>query len=396
MAVSVSGRFLAPPRSAWGQGASALAGAELALAGADPAAGRVLFVADEAVLGLGLAGAAIDSVEAAGFSVDVRPGVGAEPTPQTIRALLPEAGAGDVAGVVALGGGSALDAAKLAGLDSRFPLALSAGLKADVEAPPGPPLVAIPTTAGTGAEATAVAMLWEGGHKRMFVNHRLIPDSVLLDPALLLELPPAITAAGGLDAISHAVESLLSTLRTPLSEAPARSALALLPTALRAAYDGGGIRDREATLVGSYQAGLGLNASVVLGHSLAYVIAAEAGLSHGVSCAMALPYCLAHARPTSEARIAEIAAIVCADPDADAVDLVRWLLETNAAMGIPPSLEAVGVSADAVPEMARDCVESYPRPNHPRPIEVADIEVLFGEFLSGDAEASWSRAGVAA
>jgi alcohol dehydrogenase class IV len=239
-------------------------------------------------------------------------------------------------------------------------------------------------------------MLWEGGHKRMFVNHRLIPDSVLLDPSLLLELPPAITAAGGLDAISHAVESLLSTLRTPLSEAPARSALALLPSALRAAYDGGGVRDREATLIGAYQAGLGLNASVVLGHSLAYVVAAEAGLSHGVSCAMALPYCLAHARPTSEARIAEIAAIVCADPDADAGDLVRWLLETNAAMGIPPSLEAVGVSADAVPAMARDCVESYPRPNHPRPIAVDDIEELFGDFLGGDAEASWSRAGVAA
>src|SRR5829696_920984 len=239
--------------------------------------------------------------------------------------------AGPVAAVVGIGGGSALDAAKLAALARTNPqLDLTAGLPATAEVTPGPPLLAIPTTAGTGAEATAVAMLWHEGGKRMFVHAQLVPRLAILDPDLIAGLPPAVTAAGGLDAISHAAESLLSTFRTPLSETAGRAALALLAQSVPAAYaNGADAEARHATLLGAYQAGLALNASVVLGHSLAYVIAAEASLPHGVTCAMALPYALVHARPAREEAIAEIAGIVTGEPDADR--FVRWLVETNSA-----------------------------------------------------------------
>jgi alcohol dehydrogenase class IV len=184
---------------------------------------------------------------------------------------------------------------------------------------------------------------------------------------------------------------LLSTFRTPLTESAARSALALLAPAVPIAYESGDAEARYATLLGAFQAGLALNASVVLGHSLAYVVAARAGLAHGVSCAMALPYCLAHCRPAREPAIAEIARIVCGS--ADATDLVRWLLEANERMAIPPSLEAVGIAADALPAMARECVERYPRPNHPASIEAEDVEQLLERFLHGDALDAWSAAG---
>jgi alcohol dehydrogenase class IV len=384
--------FVSPARMLCRGGASAAAGAELLAAGARPGDGTVLLVADRVLLELGLVRPAIAALEAADFTVDVRPGVGAEPAPETVRELLPGE-RGPVAGVVAIGGGSALDAAKLVALASAQELDLTAGLLADAAVDSAPPLLAVPTTAGTGAEATAVAMLWHGGRKVMFVHGALVPTGVLLDPQLLLDLPAPITASSGLDAISHAAESLLSTFRSPPSEAAAKSALGLLAKGLPAAYAEGDEASRETTLLGAYQAGLALNASVVLGHSLAYVIAAEAELPHGVSCAMALPYCLAHARPAREEAIAEIAEIVCDDDEAGAEDLVRWLLDANAEMGIPPSLEAVGIDAARLPELTRSTVEDYRRPNHPVPIDAEGVGRLLRDFMVGDALASWSRSG---
>ena len=382
--------FVSPARVHCGSGASAKSGDELRAAGAVPEDGPALVVADEAILALGLAEPAIGGLRQAGFDVDVRPGVAAEPTAEIVQALMP-AGSGGASGVVAVGGGSALDAAKLVTLSLATTIDLTAPLAADLAVRKGPPMVAVPTTAGTGAEATAVSMLWEGQRKRMFVNGALVPDAALLDPDLLAGLPAAVTAAAGLDAISHAVESLLSTYRTSLTETAARSALSLLPASVREAYENGGPAAREKTLLGAFQAGLALNASVVLGHSLAYAIAAEAGLSHGVSCAMALPYCIAHVRPAAGADVAEIARLICDEEAADGEELIGWLQENSVAMGIPTSLREVGIDERRLDQIARDCVERYPRPNSMRPIDFDAVRMLLDDFWVGDAPASWAR-----
>ncbi|MGH2937615.1 MAG: iron-containing alcohol dehydrogenase family protein [Solirubrobacterales bacterium] len=389
--------FVGPARTLSGSGASASIGAELRAAGVHPGDGVIPLVADAAVLKLGLVDPAVESLMGAGFTIDVRPGVEAEPSPETIRGLIgdyadaPEA---RIAAVVAIGGGSALDAAKLVSLAHANRIDLTAGVKATDEVEPGSPILAVPTTAGTGAEATAVAMLWHEGVKRMFVHGHLVPRVVVLDPDLLADLPLAVTGSSGLDAISHAVESLLSTFRTPLSETAAKAALALLAESVPEAYASGSPESRHDTLLGAFDAGLALNASVVLGHSLAYVIAGRAGLPHGVSCAMALPYCLAHARPAREAAIDEMAGIVCGKEDGLA--LLDWLLEANESMGIAPSLAAVGIDADAIDGMAVECAERYPRPNHPTPITVAGLEGLLADFHAGDAHAAWESAGIRA
>ena len=353
------------------------------------APGAVLVVADATVLDLGLHRPLLSSLTEGGFSTLVGAGVAGEPTPATVTALVPDDGSA-VTAIVAIGGGSALDAAKLLSLAIVNPLDLTAGLVASADVVPGPPLVAVPTTAGTGAEATSVAMLWNDGRKVMFVHPHLVPQAVLIDPELLLGLPAAVTACGGFDAVGHAAESLLSTFRTPLTAAAAREALSLLSRSLPGAYEEGDLESRHGTALGAYHAGLALNASVVLGHSLAYAIAARTGLPHGATVAMALPYCLAHARPAREPEIAEMAAIVCGEPDPEL--FVRWVVEHSRRMGIPASLAELGVTREELPEIAADCVESYPRPNHPVPIDTAGVQALLERLHAGEPYAAWHDA----
>jgi alcohol dehydrogenase class IV len=378
--------FVGPSRMVAGPGSSAACSNELRALGISPDHGPVVVVADAAVQDLGLHLSVCRSLEAAGYTVLVGPGVSAEPGPETVRALLPHQ-EGTVAAIVIVGGGSALDAGKLVSVALANDVDLTAGLSPDADITPGPPVLAVPTTAGTGAEVTAVAMLWHDGRKRMFVHPHLVPRAVLIDPELMVGLPASVTAAGGFDALGHAIESLLSTFRTPVTEAAAREALRLLSTSLPAAYENGDLESRYGTALGAYHAGLALNASVVLGHSLAYAISARTGLPHGVSVAMALPYCLAHARPAREPEIAEMAAIVCGEPDPEL--LLRWIVEHSSRMGIPTSLSELGVTSDEVAAIAADCVDNYPRPNHPVPIDHAGVLALVERLHAGEPYAAW-------
>ncbi len=348
-----------------------------------------MLVVDGVVAKLGLERALVASLVSSGFDVHQGPGVDHEPSPEIVRSLLPPRGTA-IASVVAIGGGSALDAAKLVSAALSNDLELTVGLKPTAEILLGPPIVAVPTTAGTGAEATAVAMLWHDHGKRMFVHPHLVPRVVLLDPDLLSGLPQSVTAAGGFDAIGHAIESMLSTFRTPLTSAAAREALGLLAWAVPAAYSHGSQEARYGTALGAFQAGLALNASVVLGHSLAYAIASRTGLPHGVTVAMALPYCLAHARPASEKVIGEIAEIIVGKPEPEA--LLKWIVNQSALMEIPRSLAELGVAETELESIAVDCVENYPRPNHPVPIDVPGVHTILRRLHAGEPLAAWHDA----
>jgi alcohol dehydrogenase class IV len=378
--------FVGPSRLLAGPGSSAACAEELRALGVRPAHGAVVLVADSAVLDLELHRRAASSLEGAGFRVLIGPGVAAEPAPGTVRSLLPDV-TGEIAAVVAVGGGSALDAAKLVSVALTNSLDLTAGLTPAADLVPGAPVVAIPTTAGTGAEVTAVAMLWHQNVKRMFVHPHLVPRVVLIDPVLMLGLPPSVTASGGFDAIGHAAESMLSTFKTPVTISAAREALSLLSTSLPAAYEQGEVESRYGMALGAYHAGLALNASVVLGHSLAYVIASRTGLPHGVTVAMALPYCLAHARTACADQIADMAQIVCGEPDPEL--LISWIVEHSRRMDIPTSLAELGVGRDELAAMAADCVDRYPRPNHPVPIDHAGVLSLLQRLHAGEPYDAW-------
>lgn len=382
--------FVGPGRVLHGADASASIGAELLAVGARAETGSVVVVADAALIELDLVAPVVGSLRDAGFDVRVGPGVAREPTPETVEALLAAAEGQPITAVVGVGGGSAVDASKLVAAAATNTLALTVGLPATETLAAVPVLAAIPTTAGTGAEATAVAMLWHEGRKRIFVNERLVPRHATLDPALMRALPPAVMAASGLDAISHAVESLLSTFRTPMSVAAAESALRRLAAALPTAYSAPDDQSRGDMLLGAHEAGLALNASVVSGHSIAYAIASRAGLSHGVTCAMALPFCLAYSRGAAEATIAEIGPLVGTDATADAT--LAWSTALTASLDMPASLAAVGIGRDDLPAMAREIAELYPRPNSPAPLQPEPLERLLEHFHDGDVDAAWHDA----
>jgi len=140
----------------------------------------------------------------------------------------------------------------------------------------------------------------------------------------------------------------------------------------------------------AYEAGLALNASVIIGHSLAYTIASRTGLSHGVTCAMALPYCLAYCRPVAKPVLAEMAELTGGEPEG--TSFLRWIVELSGALSIPASLSEVGIGQGELAGMAAECCESYPRPNSPRPLSPDAVGELLSAFHVGDIEAAWRAA----
>jgi alcohol dehydrogenase class IV len=341
----------------------------------------VLLVADGAIHDLGVVDEAASLLTDGGLRAKVAMPVAREPTVQTVATLLEAVPASGVGAVVGIGGGSAMDAAKLAAVSLTRDVDLSLPLASYEISIAAPPLALVPTTAGTGAEATNVAMLWEGQRKRIHAHPTLVPQLVVLDPFLTMSLPPAVTASSGLDAVSHAVESLLSTYRTPLTMLQAVAAFKELAENLSDAYTAGSPEARDGMLRGAFRAGLALNASVVVGHSLAYAIAARARLPHGVACALVLPYCIAYYAPIADALLRPLLPLVGVG---DAAGLAHWLAGLATSMEIPSSLAAVGIRVEAAERIATECLDTYPRPNSPLCVTRERLERLLSYAMAGD------------
>lgn len=347
--------------------------------------GRVLVVRDAIVAKLGLAAKAMEALAVAGYQPVTYDDVVNEPTREMAADVLARAREQAVTGVVGIGGGSSMDLAKIAAAFAPETVDIDAIIGG---AQPGGdvlPLTLMPTTAGTGAEATSVSMLSAGGHKKIVISHRFVPLLAVLDPELIVSLPQSVTASGGLDAVSHAVEAFVSTSATPLTESASRSAVRLLADALPRAYDhGDDVAARTDTLIGSHLAGWSLNARVVLGHSIAYTIATRTHLPHGVTTGMSLAYALAYSLPSVEDRLAELAAQIPSVETPDAAGLIRWAGALPARVGVPVSLDAIGIPASEVPRMAEEIVRDYPRPNNPVPLETGRVTTLLEHFHVGD------------
>jgi alcohol dehydrogenase class IV len=377
----VPGTFVAPQRTLIGDGCSAGLGAVIAACGWGR--GPAAVVADEAVVRLGLAEPILASLASAGFPPTLLDVLAGEPTLAdageriaAIRKLGPVV-------VIGVGGGSALDLAKFAALAAprAEPVEAYVGRRDDVRREL--PLAVVPTTAGTGSEVTRISMLSIDKRKAIVSSASLIPDLVALDPNLVLSLPRSVTASTGLDAFCHAVESLLSTSRTPLSIANSRQALRLVSRWLQRGCDHpNDVEARRALLYGAHFAGLGLNAGVVVGHSIGYTIASRAAVTHGISVAMALPYCVRFSRSAAEPVLAEIAEEVTGRADVDG--LIKWIFEIRRDLSVPDSLPAVGIDPKFADEMAVECHQRYPRPNSPVPLELPRLRRMYEALAAGD------------
>ena len=342
-------------------GATARIGAMMAARGCR----RVALVTDEGVLGLGLVDAALAGLREVGVEPWVFSGVTADPPEAMVMEAARGAREAGADGVVSVGGGSALDTAKL--------VAVLVGSEQPIETMYGVglveggrlPLVLAPTTAGTGSEVTPIAIVTTGAsEKKGVVSPVLLPDGAVLDADLTLGLPAPVTAATGIDAMVHAIEAYTSKLRkNPVSDCLAREALALLGANLHAACRTPRDRDaRGAMLLGSTLAGMAFaNAPVAAVHALAYPIGGRFHVPHGLSNALVLPEVIAFNIPEAGALYAELAPIAFPDlgrlpREARAEALVERLRALAPDLGLPARLRDVGIGPDDLAPMADDAM----------------------------------------
>jgi alcohol dehydrogenase class IV len=353
--------------------------------------GPCLFVTDAGVRGLGLADAFCGVLEDSGRLVTVFDRVEADPSRETLLAAVQVGRVAGVQSVVGFGGGSPMDVAKLAAyligsgddLDSIWGVDVATGQRL--------PLVLIPTTAGTGSEATPISVITCEDGVKLAVNARpLSADWALLDPGLTIGLPAAVTAATGIDAIVHSIEAYTSErLKNPLSDALAREALKLLSAnLLRACRTPDDQEARSAMLLGAHLAGIAFSNAPVGGiHALAYPLGGLFHLPHGLTNALMLRPVLEHNAEAARELYAELAAIL--DPaleplgsQARAKGFIDAVCNLAAETGVKLRLRDHGIGEDALDLLASEAMkQTRLLVNNPCPIEEADARRLY--------EAAW-------
>ena len=353
--------------------------------------GPCLFVTDRDVVRFGLTDACRTALEQGGREIVLFDSVEADPSKETLLAAVELGRRHDVTHVVGFGGGSPMDVAKLAAyllgsgddLDSIWGVGLAKGLHL--------PLALVPTTAGTGSEATPVAVITcEGGEKRGVNSPALIADWAALDASLTLGMPRSLTAATGIDAIVHAVEAYTSArLKNPISDMYAREALRLLSANLiQACEQPTDIAARSAMLLGAHLAGLAFSNAPVAGvHALAYPLGGIHHLPHGLSNALMLRVVLQHNAEAARDHYAELAPILVPECEgqgsqAKCAMLIDRLDKMVVDSGLAPRLRDHGIAAEDIPMLASEAMKQQRLlVNNPAPIEEEDARRLY--------EAAW-------
>lgn len=350
---------------------------------------RPLLVTDRMMVKLGYAERIQALLAARDIPCEVFDDTVPEPTAASIRAGVAIVREGAFDAIVALGGGSPIDSAKAIAIlgkhggairDYRFPRQVNeAGL----------PIIAIPTTAGTGSEVTRFTIITDESNdeKLLCAGIGFMPVAALIDFNLTLSLPPRTTADTGIDALTHAIEAYVSRKANPFSDSQALAAMRLIGPNLRRAYhDGNDVAAREAMMVGATLAGIAFsNASVALVHGMSRPIGAFFHVPHGLSNAMLLPSVTAWSIPAAPQRYADCARAIGvalqADDDARANHkLVAFLGELNAELQVP-TLEAFGAERarfeQLLPTMAEQALASGSPGNNPRLASAEEIIALY-------------------
>jgi alcohol dehydrogenase class IV len=350
---------------------------------------KVLIVTDQGIINAGLLDAVLAPLEGAGIKTAVFDQVKPNPTDQTALAGAARAKASGAQAVVALGGGSPIDAAKaiavMATNDGPFEDYCSAG------ADPWPntplPIIALPTTAGTGAEVSAAAMinLPASGRKVDLFGLSILPQVAIVDAKLTVSLPPHLTAWTGIDALSHAVEAYVCVGANPLSDAIAEGSIKLIAENIRRVYvDGGDIEARHNMLVASAMAVMAASGAAGLGviHSLAQTLGGFYDLPHGLTIAVCFPYGLAYNLPVIPEKYATISHLLGTDtggmaPEEAAQSVIPAIRQLTGDLSVTDTFETMNVQRDDVPKLAKYAMLDGCTPTNPRSLAVEDFAELF-------------------
>jgi alcohol dehydrogenase len=349
------------------------------------AGGRsALVVTDSALAATGVIGTVTDLLAAAGVRATVFSGVHPNPTTADLAAGAEAATGllGEAPVVVAVGGGSPIDAAKGIALAAVNP---QRGRELDYRSDftvTALPLLAVPTTAGTGAETNAFGVVTdEQEHRKFYVGHAsTMPAATILDPELTIGLPPGATAATGMDALTHALESYLSVRANPWSAGIALQVVKMVSEFLpRAVADGSDAEARGQMLLAAHMAGVAM-ASTGLGacHAIGHALGGRFNLPHGVALTLVLPEVLAFSRPVSTARLAELsfalgAGETAADADRNASSAISAIAALAESVGMTKTLADFGIGPSEFGQIAADALDDEVLVNAPLQPSAEDI-----------------------
>jgi len=345
---------------------------------AELGARHVALVTDAGLVRAGLVAPVEASLRAAGLAVTLYDDVQADPPERIVLAAVERLGAAGVDSVFAIGGGSAMDTAKLVAYLLRSPCELESIYGVDRAKGQRLPLILAPTTAGTGSEVTPISIVTTPTEeKRGVVSRRLLPDVALLDANLTLGLPPAVTAATGIDAMVHAIEAFTSRrLKNPLSDILAQQALSLLSTNLPLVLrDGQDKAARGAMLLGSCLAGMAFaNAPVAAVHALAYPLGGRYHVPHGLSNALMLLPVLRFNLRAAAPLYAALAPSVGAET-ASAEGFLRAIEQLVAQCEMPKRLHELQVTRESLKQLAADAMQQQ-RLLINNPVELTEADAL--------------------
>ena len=377
--------FRMPSTVHFGENAAKEAGNEARQLGAK----KALFITDKILREIGVVQPVLDSLSAVDIKAVVFDGVDGEPTQDYVKKGLDIYLREKCDIIVAAGGGSSIDTAKAVRVMASNPGRIQDYMGIGKITKAGPPMIAIPTTAGTGSEASMFTIIadTENDVKMLIGSPVVIPTVALVDPVMTLKMPRALTAATGLDALTHAIEAYVSIKSQPMSDIMALSAIRLLGEFLPQAWaNPDNLEARSQTLLGSFQAGIAFsNASVALVHGMSRPIGALFHIAHGVSNAALLGIVMEFSLMGSPDRYADIAhalgesveglnSLEAAKRGADRVNSMIKMLEI-------PNLTQMGVNREklepVVSKMAEDALASGSPANNPRKATKKEIIELY-------------------
>jgi alcohol dehydrogenase len=333
---------------------------------------NVLVVTDKPLLDLGVLNGILATLQAHGVKVTIYDGVLPDPTVKVVDDGIATLRANRCDAVLACGGGSSIDAAKVIALAGANGLSALECVGLKVAKRPGIPLYAVPTTAGTGSEVTLAAVISDNEtHEKLIVaDPRVVPAAAALDPVIMRGLPPHITAATGMDALTHAIESYINTWDTPECLHYGRTATRLIFHNLPlACADGQNLAAREAMALASYYAGLAFTTCLVgYVHAVSHQLGRFYGVPHGLGNAMVLPHVLGLLKDAARTRLAELAldnslGVASEGESALAQKLVDHIWALNAEIGIPKATDVIlEKDIDAIVDGALKEGGGYPVP----------------------------------
>jgi alcohol dehydrogenase class IV len=372
--------LLQPPRIVFGNGCAPQCAEFLAQCGVK----RVLLVSSSSVLPM--LHAVTGALKKCGVEFVHSAPVNREPTQELFENILLVACAEKIDGVLGIGGGSAIDVAKLVAALARGRQTANEVFGINLLNSRELPLVCLPTTAGTGAEVSPNAILLDETDelKKGVVSPHLVPDAAFIDPLLTLTVPPAVTAATGLDALTHCIEAYANKFAHRIVDTYALQGVKLISTNLvRAVRDGGDIEARAALALGSLYGGLCLgpvNTAAV--HALAYPLGGKFHIAHGVSNALLLPHVLRFNFSAAPERYAEISvALGVARNGSDlgtAENGVEFLSQLSRDCGVPQKLSELKIPRAAIPWLASSAIKvTRLLKNNLRPLTEADAAQIY-------------------